>query len=74
MAKRKAGPPKKAGPVRVKWGIETGFSGASHEGEWEFDRDEWDRMTPEQRRKECEENIREEISNHIDGWYEMPTD
>lgn len=57
-------------PIRVKWGIDTGFFGATHEDVWEFGPGEVP-VEPAARTEFFEECLREEISNHINAYYEV---
>ncbi len=58
--------------VIVPWFIQTGFSGCDYSGEWEFDREEWDGMTNDERAEMLEESLRDERNNVIDSGYTFP--
>jgi hypothetical protein len=54
--------------VRVMWWVNKGMCGTH--GYWKYDRDVWDKMTPEERAKELDENLQSEIGNLVDaGWH-----
>lgn len=57
--------------MNVDWGIDTGFSGASHSGTWEIDQAAWDAMTPEERDTMLNEFMQDEIANHIEPWWKV---
>lgn len=54
-------------PVRVAFKISIGLSNAYQEGEYEIDRDEWDRMTPDAREEMMDEIYQETITDYLDG-------
>ncbi len=63
---------KKYSRVIVPWTINSGFANASHKGEFEFSKEEWEKMTSEEREKELSQLMEDEIANHIDAGYGEP--
>lgn len=63
-----------AKPVRVKWFITTGYSGAGHEGVWEIDRAEWDRLGATGQGLLLDQFLKNEMQNHIDMGYSVVED
>lgn len=56
-------------PVRVQLYVHTGLVGAEHHDEIEIPRDEWNEMTPAERRKQLDDEAQTLLWNHIDyGW------
>lgn len=55
--------------ILVDWHISTGFVGATHQGTWEISREEWDSWDEEQKSKQLNEMLQEEMSNNIDAGY-----
>ena len=58
--------------VIVPWFIQTGFSGCEYSGKCEFDREEWEAMTHDERVKMLDESLRDERNNVIDSGYTFP--
>lgn len=69
MAKKE--PDKVPDVVRVEWSIATGFANATHSGEWEIDRAEWDDMSEAEREEMLEAMLDEELPNYISTSYEV---
>ena len=56
-------------PVRIHLYVDTGLANASHEDDIEIPRNEWNAMTPAERRDLLDDNAEILMSNHIEyGW------
>jgi len=58
-------------PVRISWTISIGYPTAKHRGTWEIDREEWNSMTPAARVDHLEEMYQQELSNVLDGGWNL---
>lgn len=57
---------------RFRITVETGYVGAQHEDEVEFEDEHWEGLSEEERTSSLEECVQTLISNHIEGsWEEL---
>lgn len=54
-------------PVIVEYSIEWPDEAAFEEGSFEIDRAEWDKMTPAERTRRCQDGAEEFVRNSV-GW------
>lgn len=57
--------------VIVRLTLYTGYTGATHEGATEVPRDEWEKMTEEERDEYLRPEMQALIENHIEVGYEV---
>jgi hypothetical protein len=58
-------------PIRVRMTVSLGFAGANREDYEEFDREEWEEMTPDQREDVCWQITEEFAAGWVESWFEV---